>query len=98
MSIQREADSRMMDDRLQKKKDNKIRKKRKAIYASIANETGRSCKTIKCNREMNIRLEFTAAREGGLNQLSMSLKNNNDGTATLVIRGSRHIKLVDNRE
>jgi hypothetical protein len=78
--------------------EQKRTKKTKAIYVNISNEIGRSCKTIKCNKEMNIRLEFTQGRSGGLNQLSMKFRNNFDGTSTLLIRGSRDIKIKDERE
>jgi hypothetical protein len=37
--------------------EKKRTKKTKAIYTSISNEIGRSCKTIKCNKEMTIRPE-----------------------------------------
>jgi len=78
--------------------EKKRTKKTKAIYTSISNEIGRSCKTIKCNKEMTIRLEFTEGEGTGLTQLTMKFRNNFDGTSTLVIRGSRDIKIKDERE
>ena len=76
----------------------KKKKKKKAIYASITNEIGRSSKTIKCNKEMNIRVEFTEGERDALTQLSMNFKNNQDGTATLTIRGSKEFKINDERK
>jgi hypothetical protein len=47
---------------------------------------------------MTIRLEFTEGEGTGLNQLTMKFRNNFDGTSTLVIRGSKDIKIKDERE
>ena len=77
--------------------EQKPKKKKKAIYASITNEIGRSCKTIKCNKEMNIRIEFTDSKRDGLSQLSMSFINSQDGTASLIVRGSKDIEIKDDR-
>ena len=76
----------------------KKKKKKQAIYASISNEIGRSSKTIKCNKEMNIRVEFTESERDALTQLSMTFKNNQDGTATLIIRGSKNFEIKDERK
>ena len=78
--------------------EDKKKKKKKAIYASISNEIGRSSKTIKCNKEMNIRVEFTEGERDALTQLTMTFKNNLDGTATLVIRGSKDFNIKDERQ
>ena len=73
------------------------KKPKKALYGQVKNVKGYSTKTIKCNKEMMLRVEFTEGREGAGSQLTMHLKNNLDGTATLTIRGSQDIDLVDNR-
>jgi len=81
-------------------------KRQKALYGKLLNDLYYSSKTIKGDKELNVNLEFvedykeaTAEQRWAKHkkQLTLTLTNNEDGTATLTIRGSKGIKVEDKR-
>jgi hypothetical protein len=81
-------------------------KRQKALYGKLLNDLYYSSKTIKGDKELNVHLEFvedykeaTAEQREARHkkQLTLTLTNNEDGTATLTIKGSKGIKVEDKR-
>jgi hypothetical protein len=82
------------------------KKKEKALYGKLINDLYYSSKTIKCNKQLDVRLEFVADYKEAMaeereprqkSQLALSIINNEDGTATMTIRGNKDIKVEDKR-
>jgi hypothetical protein len=81
-------------------------KRQKTLYGKLLNDLYYSSKTIKGDKELNVQLEFVedykqATEEQRVarhkKQLTLTLTNNQDGTATLTIKGSKGIKVEDRR-
>jgi hypothetical protein len=81
-------------------------KKQKALYGKLLNDLYYSSKTIKGDKELKVNLEFVEDyKEATAEQrfprhkkeLTLTLTNNQDGTATLTIKGSKGIKVEDRR-
>lgn len=81
-------------------------KRQKAFYGKLINDLYYSSKTIKGDKELNVHLEFvkdykeaTAEQREAKHksQLTLTLTNNQDGTASLTIKGSKDIKVEDRR-
>lgn len=81
-------------------------RKQKALYGKLLNDLYYSSKTVKGDKELKVSLEFVedykeATAEQRFprhkKQLTLTLTNNEDGTATLTIKGSKGIKVEDRR-
>jgi len=81
-------------------------KKQKAFYGKLLNDIFYSSKTIKGDKQLTVELKFVAdyreamaeEREPRLvSPLTLTIVNNEDGTATMTITGSTNIKVEDKR-
>lgn len=72
------------------------RLKKSSLYGKIINDLHYSSKTMKCREKMVFHLHFTEGKQPDT-YIIVSVTDNQDGTATMTIEGSKDIKVEDKR-